>query len=80
MNSHNFINQEQLDEFNESSGDIEIIKLPNTKVDGSTLMLSRLLPTPFIAPEQHFVREDTCASLFFQLNKIPQYQLLGISI
>ena len=75
LNSHNFITQEQLDEFNESSGDIEIIKLPNLKVDGSTLMLSRLLPAPFIAPEQHFVREDTCASHFFDMCGIPQYHI-----
>ena len=73
LNSHNFIHQNQLDDFNEKSGDIEIIKLPLLKIDGSTLMLSKGLPHPFIAPEQHFVREDTCASHFFKINNIPQY-------
>jgi len=81
FNSFNFIHQEQLDKFNHESGDIEITKLSlphnSLKIDGSTLMISKNVPHPFIAPEQHFVREDTCASLFFQLQKIPQYHIVN---
>ena len=64
-----------MDKFNDSSGDIKVIKLPTLKIDGSTLMLSKGIPTPFIAPDQHFVREDTCASHFFNIVGIPQYHI-----
>ena len=56
-----YITQEQLDEFNDVE-DIDIIKLNGHKIDGSLLCLSSNLPTPFIAPDMHFVREDTCAN------------------
>jgi hypothetical protein len=66
------INQKQLNDFN-SNGDIIIQKLPTVKIDGSLLALSKNLPTPFIAPNMNFVREDYCAHLFFQIKNIPQY-------
>ena len=69
-----YITQEQLDEFNDEE-DIDIVKLDGHKIDGSLLCLSSNLPTPFIAPDMHFVREDTCASIFFQSKKIPQYHV-----
>ena len=69
------INQDQLDDFNESSGDIEIIKLNETKIDGSVLCLSGGLPHPFISDKQHFVREDTSAAHFFAHHNIPQYHI-----
>lgn len=55
--------------------DINIVKLNEVKIDGSMLALSPNLPTPFIAPKQHFYGEDTCAALFFQTNHIPQYHI-----
>ena len=69
-----YITQEQLDEFNDEE-DINIVKLSGHKIDGSLLCLSQKLPTPFIAPDMHFVREDTCASIFFRMHKIPQYHV-----
>jgi len=66
------INQKQLNDFN-SDGDIIIQKLPTVKIDGGLLALSKDLPTPFIAPNMNFVREDYCAHLFFQMKNIPQY-------
>jgi hypothetical protein len=71
---YDYININQLSEFN-SKLDIEIIKLHNTKVDGSLLALSCDLPNPFIAENMHFIREDTCAELFFQKKGIPQYHI-----
>lgn len=68
------INYKELCDFN-SKYDINVIKLPIIKIDGSMLTLSTGLPTPFIAPDQHFVREDTCAALFFQFHNIPQYHI-----
>ena len=69
-----YITQEQLDDFNDED-DIDIVKLNGHKIDGALLCLSSNLPMPFIAPEMHFVREDTCASIFFQIHKIPQYHV-----
>ena len=69
-----YITQEQLDQFNNDE-DIDIVRLSGHKIDGSLLCLSSNLPAPFIAPEMHFVREDTCASIFFQLHGIPQYHV-----
>ena len=68
-----YITQEQLDKFNEESGDISIVSLPDLKIDGSLLCLSGGLPTPFIAPGMRFVREDSCAENFFRIKKIPMY-------
>jgi len=69
-----YILQNELDDFNDDE-DIEIIKLNTHKIDGSLLCISKNIPTPFIAPEMHFVREDTCASIFFQVKQIPQYHI-----
>lgn len=71
-----YLLQSELDDFNDDE-DIEIIKLNTHKIDGSLLCISKNIPTPFIAPEMHFVREDTCASIFFQLKQIPQYHIIN---
>ena len=68
-----YINQEELTNFNSQTEKIEIIKLPLLKIDGSLLALSNNLPTPFISPDMNFVREDYCAQQFFQIKNIPQY-------
>lgn len=69
-----YITQKQLNEFNDVD-DIDIVKLNTYKIDGSLLCLSKNIPSPFIAPDMHFVREDTCAAMFFQLKQIPQYHV-----
>jgi hypothetical protein len=74
-NSDNVITQAELDSKNEESGDIQIRRLDRCKIDGSLLCLSGGLPTPFIAPDMHFVREDTCAEIFFNAKGIPQYHV-----
>ena len=68
-----YITQEQLDKFNDEAGDIKIVGLPDLKIDGSLMCLSGGLPTPFIAPGMHFVREDSCAENFFRIKGIPQF-------
>ena len=66
-----YITQEELDKFNEESGDIKIKQIPH-KIDGSTVCLSGGLETPFIAPGMHFVREDTCLEYYLRKKNIPQ--------
>lgn len=66
------ISLQELNDFN-NKYDIIIKQLPFCKVDGSLLALSNNLPTPFIAHDLHFVREDTCAEMFFQKKQIPQF-------
>ena len=63
-----YITQEELDKFNDESGDIKIEQIP-WKIDGSTVCLSGGIETPFIAPGMHFVREDTCLEYFFEKEK-----------
>lgn len=69
-----YILQNELDDFNDDE-DIEIIKLNTHKIDGSLLCVGKSVSYPFIAPKMHFVREDTCASMFFQIKGIPQYHI-----
>jgi hypothetical protein len=69
-----YINYEELCEIN-NKHDIDIIKLPVVKIDGSMLALSSNLPNPWISTEQHFISEDTCAALFFNFHQIPQYHI-----
>lgn len=69
-----YINYEELCELN-NKYDINIIKLPVVKIDGSMLALSPNLPNPWISPKQHFYGEDTCTALFFTHHKIPQYHI-----
>lgn len=71
----NYISYEELLEFNNRVSDILITRLPVVKIDGSMLALSSNLPIPFIAPDQHFYGEDTCAALFFTKKNIPQYHI-----
>jgi len=66
-----YITQEELDKFNEESGDIKIQQVP-WKLDGSTVCISKGLETPFIAPGMHFVREDTCFENYLRIKNIPQ--------
>jgi hypothetical protein len=66
-----YITQEELDKFNEESGDIKIEQVP-WKLDGSTVCLSGGIETPFIAPGMHFVREDTCLEYYLRKKNIPQ--------
>jgi len=66
-----YITQEQLDKFNEESGDIKIQQVPH-KIDGSLVCISSGHETPFIAPGMHFVREDTCFENVCRIKNIPQ--------
>ena len=66
-----YIRQNELDEFNDNSGDIKIEQIPH-KVDGSLVCISGGVETPFIAPGMHFVREDTCLEAFCRKKNIPQ--------
>lgn len=66
-----YITQEELDKFNDESGDIKIQQVPH-KIDGSTVCLSGGIETPFIAPGMHFVREDTCLEYYLKIKNIPQ--------
>lgn len=66
-----YITQEELDKFNDESGDIKIVQVPH-KLDGSTVCISGGIETPFIAPGMHFVREDTCLEYFLRKKNIPQ--------
>lgn len=66
-----YITQEELDKFNDESGDIKIEQVP-WKLDGSTVCLSGGIETPFIAPGMHFVREDTCLEYYLRKKNIPQ--------
>lgn len=66
-----YINQKQLDKFNEESGDIKIQQVPH-KIDGSLVCISKEHQTPFIAPDMHFVREDTCFENVCRIRNIPQ--------
>jgi len=71
---YDYITQDQLNSFNEEQ-EVKIVKTFFWKVDGSLLSLSKGLKTPFIAPDLHFVREDTCAEWYFRKNEIPQYHI-----
>ena len=66
-----YITQEELDKFNEESGDIKIQQVP-LKIDGSLVCISKGHETPFIAPGMHFVREDTCFENVCRVKNIPQ--------
>ena len=77
FNCADYIDVDQLNNFN-NQYEVVIKKLPVCKVDGSMLALSGKLPTPFIAPKQHFCGEDTCAAIFFSIKKIPQYHIATI--
>lgn len=72
LNSSDIISLNQLNDFNQQF-DVKVVQLDNLKIDGSLLALSKNLPTPFIAPDMKFVKEDTCAEQFFKLKNIPQY-------
>jgi len=66
-----YITQQQLNEFNEESGDVKIQQVPH-KIDGSLVCISSGHETPFIAPGMHFVREDTCFENVCRVRNIPQ--------
>jgi hypothetical protein len=66
-----YITQKELDRFNSESGDIKI-KQVSWKIDGSLVCISGNMPTPFIAPGMHFVREDTCFEYFLRKKNITQ--------
>ncbi len=66
-----YINQKQLDKFNDESGDIKVQQVPH-KIDGSLVCISKGHETPFIAPDMHFVREDTCFEYVCRKRNIPQ--------
>ena len=54
-----------------TSGDIKIEQVPH-KIDGSLVCISSGHQTPFIAPDMHFVREDTCFEYVCRKRNIPQ--------
>ena len=66
-----YITQKELDKFNDESGDINIKQVPH-KIDGSLVCISSDHQTPFIAPDMHFVREDTCFEYVCRKRNIPQ--------
>jgi hypothetical protein len=66
-----YITQKELNKFNDESGDIKIEQVPH-KIDGSLVCISNGHKTPFIAPEMHFVREDTCFEYVCRKRNIPQ--------
>ena len=68
-----YIDQKTLDAFNESQGNVEIVGLPDLKIDGSTVCISGNHEMPFIAPGMNFVREDTCFEQVCRIKKIPQF-------
>lgn len=70
-----YITSDQVNSFNRLLSKINLVKLKTPKIDGSLLALSANLPTPFIAPKQHFINEDTCASAFFSIHGIPQFNI-----
>lgn len=72
-NSDNIINQHELNTFNERFEEVIIKQIDTCKIDGSLLCLTRGLPTPFIAPDMNFVREDTCAEYTFKRFNVPQF-------
>ena len=77
------INQKQLDTLNEqhltrSNENPQIRKLHRTKLDGALTCLPPGLPYPFIPPDMHFAREDTCAMRFFRIKEIPQYLVSNV--
>lgn len=78
LNSHDVINQKQLDNFNEKCDDMEIVKLGGYKVDGSLLCLSGGINEKFIPDGVHFVREDTCFEQFCIKRGIPQYHVVNL--
>ena len=69
-----YISQVELDKFNEESGDIKVQQVP-LKIDGSLVCISKGHETPFIAPDMHFVREDTCFEQICMLRNIPQVNI-----
>jgi len=69
---YDIIDQETLNKFN-NQFPLQLVKLPRNHIDGALLALSKNLIHPFIAPDMHFAREDTCASLFWTKNNIRQY-------
>jgi hypothetical protein len=69
---YDIIDQKTLNKFNEQFP-LQLSKLPRNHIDGALLALSKSLIHPFIAPDMHFAREDTCASLFWTKHNIPQY-------
>jgi hypothetical protein len=66
-----YITQKELDKFNDESGDIKLQQVPH-KIDGSLVCISNGHETPFIAPDMHFVREDTCFEYVCRKRNIPQ--------
>tara|TARA_R110001592_G_scaffold102541_5_gene289400 strand:+ start:3566 stop:5203 length:1638 start_codon:yes stop_codon:yes gene_type:complete len=68
------INQEQLNNINNSQEEPEIITLNNNKIDGALMVLSDGLPQ-FIPNDMNFVREDSCAQQTFNHYNIPQYHI-----
>jgi len=74
LNSCDVITQSELNDYN-NRFDIDIIKLPTVKIDGSLLCVSGGLNLQLIPDDMHFVREDFCAEQVLQLNHIPQYHV-----
>jgi len=78
LNSHDVITQKQLNDFNEGCENVEIVKLPSHKIDGSLVCISGDINQKFIPDEVHFVREDTCFEKFCIKKGIPQYHATNL--
>jgi hypothetical protein len=73
-----YINQEQLDAFNEKfSGELDIELVNPPKLDGSMVALHPELPQ-LIANEIHLPSEDFCAQLALTVLNIPQYHISNV--
>jgi hypothetical protein len=77
LNHHDYINQEQLDEFNDGFGDPEVIHIVPAKIDGSTVALSPNLPQ-LIPDDMHFAREDFCLQIALGAYAIPQFHVHNV--
>jgi len=72
LNTGDVIDYGTLEEVN-NDRDIKIIKASRPKIDGALVSISSGINTPFIAPDMHFVREDTCFEQYCLHKNIPQY-------
>lgn len=73
-NSCDIINQKELNNFNDNF-EINIIKLPTIKIDGSLLCISDNINHQLIPDDMHFVREDFCVENVLKIKNIPQYHI-----
>lgn len=72
-----YINQKELDDFNDIVSEVSIIGLGTNKVDGSLYCISSGIDVQFIPEDFHFISEDY-TQLIFELNEIPQLHVENV--